>query len=275
MDNLLTSLGEESLQQSLQQELARFRGRFRIDPARISSLPTGGQLIGPCFERDLRNWATQLIKDEDRSVERRHFVVINSLEFGVCQAVLDLSSLENQWYRPPLYVALCPYSALNAACNTLLTSASEYLDWRFAPAEALETHIAYCVGALGLTRTSKTEVVDSDKVYTRPYGAAFELIMDNTDRDLSVYFNLSSPPFWKSFGLSLGNAGSVQLAFVEDERWAEPPYSQSLIYSGLCAFCRPAATNERRAIRDMNQWLGEYRQLQGRSRRRQAALAKC
>jgi hypothetical protein len=191
------------------------------------------------------------------------------MEFGVCQAVLDLSGLENQWYRPPLYVALCPYFALNAACNRLLTLASEHIDWRFGPAEALETHITNCVDALGLTRTSKTEVVDFDTVYTRPYGAAFELI--TTDRDLSVYFNLSNPPLWKPVSVSIGGAGTVQLAFVEGEAWTELPFSQSLIYSGLGAFCRAGVTNERRAIRDLDAWLGEYRQLQGRSRRCQPA----
>jgi hypothetical protein len=266
-----TSLAEKSLLE----EIERFRGTFRIDSALITPLGSGGQLIGPCFSRGIRNWAIQLVTDEDRSVERRHFVAVNSSAYGTCQAILDLHSLENKWHRPPVYTVLCHYLDLHSACHALLALANQYLDWRFAPAEALEAHIRYCISTLGLAETSQTEVVEPDKVYRPPYGAAFELLMEDTEHDLATYFNQANPPLWKPFGLSLGNAGTVQLAFVEDERWTESPYSQSLIYSGLCAFCRPSVTNERRAVRDLEGWLKEYRQLRGRSWRCQPACDEC
>jgi hypothetical protein len=257
MDNLPTSCAEDSLRKALE----RFCGDFRVDPARIATLDSGGQLLGPFFSRSIETWAAQLVADEDRPIERRHFVAARSLDFGACQAILDLRGLANKWHRPPIYVALCPYPRLNDACNTLLTLANQYLDWRFSPTEALEAHIRYCIDALGLAESSKTEVVEPDKVYRPSYGAAFELIIEDTDHDLAAYFNLSEASIWKPIGVSLGDAGSVQLAFVDGEVWTELPYSQSPIHSGLCAFCRPGVTNEHRAIRDLETWLKEYRQL--------------
>jgi hypothetical protein len=257
MDNLSTSRAEESLRE----ELERFRGIFRLDSALIKPLGTRGWLIGPCFGRSIRNWAAQSVTDEDHLVEFRHFVAVNSLNYGVCQAILDLHRLETKWQRPPVYTALCQYADVHSACHTLLALANQYLDWRFLPAEALEAHIGYCIDALGLEATSKTEVVEPNKVHERPYGFAFELIMDGTEHDLSAYFSQPDPPFWKPVSVSLGNAGSVQLAMIEGEAWTELPYSQALIYSGLCAFCRPGGPNERRAGRDLQSWLKEYRQL--------------